>query len=52
MTEEEIAKIAYAEIIKAIEKVREDYVEDYNIEFPGTIVVNNSLYEFRLVGKM
>jgi hypothetical protein len=47
MTEEEIAKIAFAEMIMAIEKVRENYVDDYTIQFPGMIMVNSSVYEFR-----
>jgi hypothetical protein len=46
MTEEEIAKIAYAQIIKAIEEVREDYVEHFDLGFPSTVEVNGTIYRF------
>lgn len=47
MTEEEMAKIAFSEIIQAIEKVKDDYLQDYNIEFPNSITVNGNEYMFK-----
>lgn len=50
MTEEEFAKIAFAQLIRAIREIREDMSteegEKFVIHFPESIQVNKTIYKF------
>lgn len=50
MTEEDIAKMAYAEIIKAVREIREDMSQEdgekFVVHFPESIQINKTIYKF------
>lgn len=56
LDEEEFAKIAFSKIIGAIIDIKnniqyQEEIDRYHIQFPGMIMVNNSVYEFRKISK-